>query len=127
MKRIKLLFAAGVALLAIGVAVPATPVLAANPGSTVCETLGSNADCTDTPDDSVSINSVISTLITILSFIVGLVAVIMIIVAGFKYTTAGGDSNKITSAKNTLIYALIGVAIAALAQVLVRFVLNKLK
>lgn len=126
MKHIKLLLAAGALLLGVAVAVPATAVLAATPTSTVCETLGSNSDCSDTPDGSVSINSAITTVITLLSFIVGIVAVIMVITAGFKYVTAGGDSNKITSAKNTLIYAIIGVAIAVLAQVIVHFVLEKL-
>jgi uncharacterized membrane protein YuzA (DUF378 family) len=56
--------------------------------------------------------------------IVGMAAVIMIIVAGLKFVTANGDSSRVASARNTLIYALIGIAIAALAQVLVHFVLS---
>jgi len=70
------------------------------------------------------ISEVVSSVVNILSYIVGIVAVIMIIVAGLKYITAGGDANKAASARNTLIYALIGLAIAALAQVLVHFVLS---
>jgi hypothetical protein len=61
--------------------------------------------------------------VNILSIIVGAAAILMIVVSGLKYITSGGDSNKITSAKNNLIYALIGVAVAALAQLLVHFVL----
>lgn len=70
------------------------------------------------------INGVVSSIVNILSYIVGIVAVIMIIVSGIKFATVGGDSSKAASARTTLIYALIGVAIAALAQVLVRFVLS---
>ena len=48
----------------------------------------------------------------------------MVIVSGLKYITASGDSSSISSAKNTLIYALVGLAIAALAQIMVHFVLT---
>lgn len=71
-----------------------------------------------------SVGKLISSVVNLLSTIVGIAAVIMIIVSGFKYVTSGGDSGGIASAKTTLIYALVGLAIAALAQVLVRFVLN---
>jgi len=70
------------------------------------------------------LNSIIRAVVTILSYIVGVAAVIMVIIAGLKYITANGDSNSIGSAKNTLVYALLGLAIAVLAQVLVHFVLG---
>jgi ABC-type Fe3+-siderophore transport system permease subunit len=73
-------------------------------------------------DDS-GVTNVVHSAVTILSFVVGIIAVIMIIVAGFKYITSGGEQQKVANAKSTLLFALIGVAIAALAQVLVHFVL----
>jgi hypothetical protein len=63
--------------------------------------------------------------VNILSIIIGAAAIIMIMVSGFKYITSGGDSSKIGSAKSSLIYALIGIAIAGLAQILVQFVLDQ--
>ncbi len=63
-------------------------------------------------------------VVQILSQIVGVLAVIMVIWAGFKYITSGGDSNKIASAKTTLIYALIGLVVVALAQIVVHFAIN---
>ena len=54
----------------------------------------------------------------------GIAPIIMIFVAGFKYMTSGGDANKVGSAKTTLIYAIIGLALAALAQLLVKTVLK---
>jgi hypothetical protein len=49
----------------------------------------------------------------------------MIVWGGLRYITSGGDSNKLSSAKNTIIYALIGLIIVALSQFIVRFVLAK--
>jgi hypothetical protein len=69
------------------------------------------------------VNKLIKTVVSILSLIVGVAAIIMIMVGGFKYITSGGDSNKVGNAKSTLIYALAGLAIAALTQVLVHYVL----
>lgn len=75
--------------------------------------------------DDNGVSKIVNTIVTILSFVAGAAAVIMIIVSGFKYITSGGDSGKVSSAKNTLIYAMIGIAIAVLAQVVVRFVITQ--
>ena len=72
-----------------------------------------------------SLNRVVGTAINVLSVAVGIVAVIMIIIAGFKYITAGGESANISSAKSTITYAIIGLVIVALAQIIVRFVLSR--
>ena len=72
-----------------------------------------------------AVQNILGTVINIFSLIVGIVAVIMIIVGGLKYITSGGDSCNISSAKNTIIFAIVGLVIVALAQVLVHFVLAK--
>lgn len=83
-------------------------------------------DCKSQLDGGTTrVNDIITDAINIFSIIVGIIAVIMIIVGGFKYITSGGDSGNITSAKNTIIYAVIGLVIVALAQFLVQFVLDK--
>lgn len=71
------------------------------------------------------IQGIVTAVVNIFSVVVGLVAVIMIIVGGFKYITSGGDSGNITSAKNTIVYAVIGLVVVALAQFIVKFVLEK--
>lgn len=71
------------------------------------------------------INALIGDIINILSLIVGVVSVIMIIIGGFRYITSGGDSNSVTTAKNTILYAIIGLVIVALAQTIVRFILRR--
>lgn len=67
---------------------------------------------------------ILKDVISVISYIVGVAAVIVIIVAAFQFVVAGGDQQAITNARNNLIYALVGVAVAALAQVIVVFVLN---
>jgi hypothetical protein len=85
-------------------------------------TLNPNETCGT--NSSTSVRSLIGTIITILSIIIGIVSVVMIMVSGFRFITSGGDANKVAAAKSALIYALIGLAIAAMAQALVHFALN---
>lgn len=83
----------------------------------------SGGTCDSSNGDTV--NNLVATVINIFSWIVGIIAVIMIIIGGIKYVTSGGDSNNISSAKTTIIYAIIGLVVVALAQVIVKFVLNR--
>lgn len=78
---------------------------------------------TDTSGDN-TLSALAKKVINIFSIIVGIVAVIMVIYGGFRYITSGGDSGRVGNAKNTLIYAVIGLIIVALAQFLVHFVLS---
>lgn len=97
-------------------------------GITACADEGScNADkagC-DKGEADTRINDIIKLVINIFSLIVGVVAVIMIIIGGLKYITSGGDSGNITGAKNTILYAIIGLVVIVFAQVVVRFVLKR--
>lgn len=121
------------------VAVPlAVPVMASATTSDIqnCLAQGSNLDAsnigsggtctnTNTSAGTANINGIIKTVINIFSVIVGVVAVIMIIIGGLRYITSGGDSGNVSGAKNTIIYAIIGLVVVALAQFIVQFVLNK--
>jgi hypothetical protein len=71
------------------------------------------------------VDEIIKLVINIFSLIVGVVSVIMIIIGGLKYITSGGDSGNVTGAKNTIMYAIIGLVVVALAQIVVKFVLEK--
>jgi len=83
-----------------------------------------SATCT-TKGDNEALNSIIHFVINTFSIIVGAVSVIMIIYGGFKYITSGGDSGNVSGAKNTILYALLGLVIVALSQLIVYFVLSK--
>lgn len=71
------------------------------------------------------INQLVATIVNLFSVLVGAVAVIMIIVGGFRYITSGGDSGNVSTAKNTILYAIVGLVIVALSQFIVKFVLAK--
>lgn len=94
-------------------------------GSNLDAAINNGCDPGDTSQGTERIQRIITTIVNIFSVIVGIVAVIMIIWGGFKYITSGGDSGNITSAKNTIIYAVIGLVVVALAQFLVQFVLDR--
>jgi hypothetical protein len=88
----------------------------------------SASGCTPDPDaaqGTARIQNIVKVVINIFSVVVGIVAVIMIIWGGFKYITSGGETGNITSAKNTIIYAIVGLVIVALAQFFVQFVLDQ--
>jgi hypothetical protein len=92
--------------------------------STFCKDAARGQSQTD--NSLVGPNGIITKGTKLMSWIAGVVAVVMIIVAGFKYSVASGDSSNISSAKNTLTFALVGLAIAASAQAIVLFVLSRL-
>lgn len=65
-------------------------------------------------------------IVNILLFVIGTISVIMIIVGGLRYVLSGGDSNSVTAAKNTVLYAVIGLVVAIMAYAIVNFVLGSL-
>lgn len=73
-------------------------------------------------DGGTNFGGIVSRVINILSILVGAVSVIMLIVGGFRYVISNGDSNATKGAKDTIMYALIGLIIVLFAQVIVRFV-----
>lgn len=112
----------------LGVSLYPASARALDPKDAACQgvTLTGGSCTTDPNATENKINSTIATVINIFSWIVGITAVIMIIIGGFKYITSQGDSGNVSGAKNTILYAVIGLVIVAMAQVIVKFVLNKL-
>ena len=127
MKRLLTFLMLILAVVLSGVTVTKSAVVFADAKADVCEGVGiatgGSTDCK--PQGGTSIESAVKAAINILSLMVGIVSVIMIIIGGFKYIISSGDAGNITSAKNTILYALIGLVIVALSQVIVRFVLTK--
>lgn len=69
-------------------------------------------------------DGIFTTITNVLLFIIGAVSVIMLIIGGIRYTVSGGDQTAVTSAKNTILYAIIGIVVALLAYAVVNFVLS---
>ena len=125
-KRYILVTITGLTLLAPGL-VPA--MASASITSDICtgSNVGSSTSSCTTNSSTDSLKKLAASIISVFSILVGVVAVIMVIFGGFKYITSGGDSNSVSGAKNTLIYAIVGLIIVALAQFIVHFVLNTTK
>lgn len=64
------------------------------------------------------------TITNVLLFIIGAVSVIMLVIGGIRYTVSAGDSSAVTAAKNTILYAIIGIVVAILAFAVVNFVIG---
>ena len=76
------------------------------------------------PAELVGINGVLNQFTNIALYVIGFISVVMLIWGGLRYVISGGASKKITDAKNTILYALIGLVVAFLAYAIVNFVLN---
>lgn len=120
MKRVFEIITSSALTVAVFIALGSTSVSAQ--GSTQA---GVNAaKGTGVPTDLFGGGGVITTVTNVLLFVVGALAVIMIIVGGIRYATSGGNAASVTTAKNTILYAIVGLIIAFLAFAAVNFVLG---
>ena len=76
--------------------------------------------------NSPKLESTVKNIINGVLYIIGILAVVMVIFGGVQYTTSGGDQAKVTKAKNTILYGIIGLVIAILAYAIVNFVIVKI-
>lgn len=84
------------------------------------------AQCDGCPANLFGENGVFRQVTNAILYIVGIVAVIMLIIGGIKYVVSGGDAKKVTDAKNTVLYAIIGLVICFFAFAIVNFVILSL-
>lgn len=106
------------------VAIAASVFLATNTFAMTITEGVSSARGDDQPSSLFGTTGVFSTISNVLLFVIGAIAVIMIVIGGLRYVISGGDSSQVQAAKNTILYALIGVIIAILAYAIVNFVVG---
>lgn len=103
-----------------------------NPNGTgVCDNNTTSATCRDNAAQSTDNplfgpHGLITDGTRILSYVVGVISVIIVVVSGLRMTLSGGDANNVATARKGLIYALVGLVVAILAQGLVSFVLVRI-
>lgn len=100
-----------------------------NPFQQICAVGGKGSTvCNPAPDkDPISgTGGVLLKAVDIISYVVGITSVIFVIVGAIRYIISNGDSQKVGVAKNTIMYALIGVAVTILARVIILFVIQRL-
>ena len=113
----------------LGFCFVASPSYAADPPPSVIDKAcagkaSTTAICLNKDGADTKVTSFIQTLVNVLLFILGAVCVVVIVLSGFFYATSGGDSALIAKAKNTLLYAVIGLIVAILAYALVGWVIS---
>jgi beta-lactamase regulating signal transducer with metallopeptidase domain len=94
----------------------------ANQGCSGSQAVNTGGSCANAQS---GLTGLVTTILDVLSWIVGIVAVIMIIIAGFRYIVSGGESGGVQGAKNAILFAIVGIVIVAIAQIIVQFVLQK--
>lgn len=124
--RLRILLISLLSLLSIGYVVQ--PALAFDPVADACNGNTTSSVCTtkQTENPITGKDGIITKVVNILSYAVGIIAVIAIIISAFRFVTSQGDPAALSSAKNTIIYAVIGLVVVVAAQSLVIFVINKL-
>lgn len=104
--------------LSVGVLTPAS-VYAVDPGSEIQKGVNGAGG-----GGAVPLRDRLKDIVNVLLFILGAIAVIMIVVGGIRYTLSGGDSSQTKAAKDTVLYSVVGLIVAILAYAIVNFVLN---
>ena len=90
---------------------------------------GGGAKCVqsdDQPTDLFGNGGIFTKIVNALLFLIGAIAVIMLVYGGIRYATSGGDASAVTAAKNTILYAIVGIVVAILAYAIVNFVVTQL-
>lgn len=123
MKRFKQLIIASI--LVLGVAIMATPV-SVEACSTAAECAQAGLEATGDTGGKADIGDIITDIVNALLFILAAIAVVMIVIGGIRYTISQGESSAVSSAKNTILYAVIGLAVALFAYAIVNFVITRL-
>ena len=109
------------------IAILATPTMEVAASTPTC---GTAAECIRSGLDSSatgtsgSVSDIIGTVVNVLLFLLGAVCVIMIIVGGFRYVTSNGDQSAVKAAKDTILYAVVGLIVAIAAYAIASFVVS---
>ena len=104
----------------LGIALVATPVSALGEGGASAGIGAARGDNTPSNLDS----SIIKRAINIMLFAVGVLSVVMLIFGGFRYVISGGKKESVTNAKNTILYAIVGLLVAVFAYAIINFILG---
>jgi hypothetical protein len=109
----------------------ASPAFAATPLTDACKGAGASSSiCTSqntdlSKDPITGANGVLTKTISVVSYIAGITAVIVMMVGGIMYVTSSGESGKTNTAREMIIYSLVGLVIIVLARSIVVFIINR--
>ena len=105
-----------------------TPVVSAGNGIDICAGDGSGSVyCNNKSDGEGKVNGIIGSIVQVLLTAVGIISVIMIVIGGIMFATSSGDAQKTAKARNTILYAVIGLVVSIFAAAIVNFAFSNFK
>ncbi len=120
----------GILVVPIIAACGMAPIATAAPAAaTTYNSITESADAVKADDQATSLFGTDGIFVKITNtalFLVGAISVVMLIYGGIRYTVSGGESGAVTNAKNTILYAIVGIVVSVVAYAVVQFVINQL-
>lgn len=117
-----------VCIVMIGMFSAFAPVVSAGNGIDICAGDGSGSVyCNNKSDGEGKVNGIIGSIVQVLLTAVGVISVIMIVIGGIMFATSSGDAQKTAKARNTILYAVIGLVVSIFAAAIVNFAFSNFK
>ena len=115
-----------VGMLMVGLLGVFTPAVSAANGINICSNGNENSVyCKNKNTGETQVNGIIKTIVEVLLTAVGAISIIMIVIGGIMFALSSGDAQKAAKARNTVLYAVVGLAVSLFASAIVNFVFNK--
>ena len=113
-------------ILMIGLLGVFTPAVSAANGIDICSNGNENSVyCKNKNTGETQVNGIIKTIVEVLLTAVGVISIIMIVIGGIMFALSSGDAQKAAKARNTVLYAVVGLAVSLFASAIVNFVFNR--
>ena len=113
-------------ILMIGLLGVFTPAVSAANGINICSEENQNSVyCKNKNTGETQVNGIIKTIVEVLLTAVGAISIIMIVIGGIMFALSSGDAQKAAKARNTVLYAVVGLAVSLFASAIVNFVFNR--
>ena len=113
-------------MLMIGLLGVFTPAVSAANGINICSEENQNSVyCKNKNTGETQVNGIIKTIVEVLLTTVGAISIIMIVIGGIMFALSSGDAQKAAKARNTVLYAVVGLAVSLFASAIVNFVFNR--
>ena len=124
MKIFTKILAAG--MLMVGLLGVFTPAVSAANGINICSNGNENSVyCKNKNTGETQVNGIIKSIVEVLLTAVGAISIIMIVIGGIMFALSSGDAQKAAKARNTVLYAVVGLAVSLFASAIVNFVFNR--
>ena len=112
-------------MLMVGLLGVLTPAVSAANGINICSGNENSIYCKNKNTGETQVNGIIKTIVEVLLTVVGAISIIMIVIGGIMFALSSGDAQKAAKARNTVLYAVVGLAVSLFASAIVNFVFNR--